>query len=132
MQIPVGNSMRVVVAGPSRPRKRYATNSVGVREAVGVEVDENGTPLSGFVATVASPTVGWTESALIVAPAPLLEALSTEGTVVELSGNLMLSVRGGDFGTTRATVTGVVGLKSIGSVIDVVGAMSAPSERSAR
>ncbi len=81
---------------------------------------------------MASPTVGWTEGTSVIAPAPLLDALSAAGTVVELTGNLTLSVRGGDYGTTRATITGVAGVKSIGSVIDVVAGVSAPSERSAR
>ena len=76
--------------------------------------------------------VGWTEGASVVAPAPLLDALARAGTVVELSGNLMLSVRGGDYGTTRATVTGVAGVKSLGSVIEAVSAMATAPERASR
>lgn len=132
MQFPIGSSVRVVVAGSPRPRKQYGSNGAGVREAVGIEVDSTGTPLAGSVATLASPAVGWTEGASVVAPAPLLEALSPAGTVVELTGNLTLTIRGGDFGSTRATVTGVSGVKALGSVLDVVSAMPAPAERSTR
>ena len=132
MQIPLGNSIRVVVAGTPRPRKQYAAAPDGSRTVIGAEVDGNGTPLAGFIATLASPMVGWTEGASVVAPAPLLDALARAGTVVELSGNLMLSVRGGDYGTTRATVTGVAGVKSLGSVIEAVSAMATAPERASR
>jgi hypothetical protein len=47
------------------------------------------------------------------------------GTVIELSGHLRLTVRGGDYGTTKATLTGVSGVKTLGSAIDAVSAMSA-------
>ena len=132
MQIPIGNSIRVVVAGTPRPRKQYAAAPDGTRTVVGTEIDGSGTPLAGFVATLASPTVGWTEGASVIAPAPLLEALAPAGTVVELSGNLMLSIRGGDYGATRATVTGVAGVKALGSVIEAVSAMAATPERASR
>lgn len=132
MQIDIGSSIRVVVAGSPRPRKQYGLNAAGDREAVGVEVDATGTPLAGFAATLASPAVGWTEGTSVVAPAPLLEALSPPGTVVELTGSLTLTIRGGDYGSTRTTVTGVSGVKALGSVLDLVGSMSAPAERSAR
>lgn len=132
MQIPIGNSIRVVVAGTPRPRKQYAAAPDGTRTVIGTEIDSSGTPLAGFVATLASPTVGWTEGASVIAPAPLLEALAPAGTVVELSGNLMLSIRGGDYGATRATVTGVAGVKSLGSVIEAVSAMAATPERASR
>jgi hypothetical protein len=132
MEIPLGNTMRVVVAGRPRARKQYGSGPDGSREVIGIEVDASGTPMSSFAATLASPTVGWTEGASVVAPAPVLEALSASGTVVEITGQLMMSVRGGDYGTTRATVTGVGGIRALGSAIEAVSALAAPTERASR
>ncbi len=132
MEIPLGNTMRVVVAGRPRARKQYGSGPDGSREVIGIEVDAGGTPLSWFAATLASPIVGWTEGAAVVAPAPVLESLSGAGTVVEISGQLMLSVRGGDYGTTRATVTGVGSIRPLGSAIEAVSALAAPAERASR
>jgi hypothetical protein len=132
MEIPLGNTMRVVVAGRPRARKQYAAGPDGSREVIGIEVDPSGTPLSAFAATLASPTVGWTEGASVVAAAPVLDSLSASGTVVEITGQLVLSVRGGDYGTTRATVTGVAGIRPLGSAIEAVSALSAPAERASK
>ena len=132
MEIPLGSTMRVVVAGRPRARTQYGSGPDGSREVIGLEVDASGTPLSSFAATLASPTVGWTEGASVVAPAPVLEALSAAGTVVEITGQLMLSVRGGDYGTTRATVTGVGSIRALGSAIEAVSALAAPAERASR
>ncbi len=132
MEIPLGTTMRVVVAGRPRARKQYGSGPDGSREVIGVEVDATGTPMSAFAATLASPTVGWTEGASVVAPAPVLDALSPAGTVVEITGQLVLSVRGGDYGSTRATVSGVAGVRPLGSAIEAVTALSAPTERASR
>jgi hypothetical protein len=132
MEIPLGNTMRVVVAGRPRARKQYGSGADGTREVIGFEVDASGTPLSSFAATLASPTVGWTEGASVVAPAPVLESLSAAGTVVEITGQLVLSVRGGDYGSTRSTVTGVANVRPLGSAIEAVSALAAPTERASR
>lgn len=132
MEIPLGNTMRVVVAGRPRARKQYAAGPDGTREVIGIEVDAGGTPLSAFAATLASPAVGWTEGASVVAPAPVLESLSATGTAVEITGQLVLSVRGGDYGSTRATVTGVAGIRPLGSAIEAVSALSVPAEKVSR
>ncbi len=81
---------------------------------------------------LASPTVGWTEGASVVAPAPVLESLSAAGTVVEITGQLVLSVRGGDYGSTRSTVTGVANVRPLGSAIEAVSALAVPTERASR
>jgi hypothetical protein len=132
MEIPLGNTMRVVVAGRPRARKQYGSAPGGSREVIGFEVDASGTPLSSFAATLASPTVGWTEGASVVAPAPVLESLSATGTVVEITGQLVLSVRGGDYGSTRSTVTGVANVRPLGSAIEAVSALAVPTERASR
>jgi len=132
VEIPLDNTMRVVVAGRPRARKQYGAGPDGSREVIGIEVDAGGTPMSSFAATLASPAVGWTEGASVVAPAPVLESLSAAGTVVEITGQLVLSVRGGDYGSTRATVTGVGSVRPLGSAIEAVAALAVPAERASR
>ncbi len=68
----------------------------------------------------------------MVAPAPVLESLSAAGTVVEITGQLVLSVRGGDYGSTRATVSGVGSVRPLGSAIEAVAALAVPAERASR
>lgn len=127
MQIPLGNSIRAVVTSTARPRNRYGEKAGGERGVVGFETDESGTPLVNLVTTVVSQQFGWIEATTVVGPEPLLNPAPTEGSVVELSGVLRLAVRGGDYGTTKATLTGVTGMKVVGSAIDAVAAMSTTS-----
>jgi len=125
MQVPLGNSVRAVVTGMPRPRNRYGEMAGGERGVVGVERDESGALLVNLVTTVVSPLVGWVEATTVVGPEPLLGSMPAPGTVIELSGDLRLTVRGGDYGTTKATLTGVSGVKTLGSAIAAVSAMSA-------
>lgn len=125
MQVPLGNSVRAVVTGTPRPRNRYGEKAGGERGVLGVETDESGAPLVNLVTTVVSQLVGWVEATTVVGPEPLLGSMPPPGTVIELSGDLRLTVRGGDYGTTKATLTGVSGVKTLGSAIDAVSAMSA-------
>jgi hypothetical protein len=125
MQVPLGNSVRAVVTGMPRPRNRYGEKAGGERGVVGVERDESGALLVNLVTTIVSPLVGWVEATTVVGPEPLLGSMPAPGTVIELSGDLRLTVRGGDYGTTKATLTGVSGVKTLGSAIDAVSAMSA-------
>jgi len=127
MQFPLGNSVRAVVTSAARPRNRYGEKAGGERGVVGVETDESGTPLVNMVTTVASQQYGWIEATTVVGPEPLLNPAPTEGSVIELSGDLKLAVRGGDYGTTKATLTGVTGVKVVGSAIDAIVAMSTAS-----
>ena len=89
MEIPLGNTMRVVVAGRPRARKQYGSGPDGSREVIGVEVDASGTPMSSFAATLASPTVGWTEGASVVAPAPVLVSLVENPSPTQLVPSLL-------------------------------------------
>lgn len=127
MQVPLGNSVRAVVTGPPRPRNRYGEKAGGERGVIGVETDDSGTPLVNLVTTLVSPVFGWVEATTVVGPEPLLNAVPDAGGVIELSGDLRLTIRGGDYGTTKATLSGVSGVKTLGSAIEAVAAMSAPS-----
>lgn len=127
MQVPLGNSVRAVVTGPPRPRNRYGERAGGERGVIGVETDASGTPLVNLVTTLVSPLLGWVEATTVVGPEPLLCPAPAAGSVVELSGDLRLVVRGGDYGTTKATLTGISGIRSLGSAIDVLAAMSPAS-----
>jgi len=132
MQVPLGSSVRAVVTGEARPRNRYGEKAGGERGVIGVETDASGTPLVNLVTTLVSPLLGWVEATTVVGPEPLLCPAPAAGSVVELSGDLRLVVRGGDYGTTKATLTGISGIKSLGSAIDIVAAMSpAPTGKSA-
>jgi hypothetical protein len=80
-----------------------------------------------LVTTLVSPVFGWVEATTVVGPEPLLNAVPDAGGVIELSGDLRLNIRGGEYGTTKATLIGVSGVKTLGSAIEAVAAMSAPS-----
>lgn len=124
MQVPLGSSVRAVVTGEARPRNRYGEKAGGERGVIGVETDDSGTPLFNLVTTLVSPLLGWVEATTVVGPEPLLSSAPAAGSVIELSGDLRLAVRGGDYGTTKATLTGISGIKSLGSAIDLVATMS--------
>ncbi|WP_142239710.1 hypothetical protein [Mycobacterium sp. ST-F2] len=125
MDLALGNSLRVVVAGPARARSRYSTRADGTRVAVGVETDASGTELAVFPATVAGSLVGWVEGATVIAPEPLTSALPPAGTLIEITGSLRMTVRGGDFGATRATITGITGVSDIGNATELLAAAKA-------
>lgn len=127
MQFPMGSSIRAVVTSSPRPRNRYGEKAGGERGVIGIETDDSGTPLVNLVSTLVSPQFGWVEATTVVGPEPLLNPAPPESSVIELSGDLKLAVRGGDYGTTKATLTGVSGIKLIGSAIDAVAAMSTSS-----
>ena len=118
MELKLGSSARAVVAGTPRGRMRYGQRPDGSRGAIGTESGADGLPLAQVSVTLVSGAVGWVESATVVAPAALLADVPAPGTLVELTGELRMRIRGGDFGTTRTTVTGVEGLRTIGSAID--------------
>lgn len=118
MELKLGSSARAVVAGAPRDRMRYGQRPDGSRGAIGPETGADGQPLAQLQATLVGGPVGWLETAMMVAPAALLTDVPPPGTLVEFTGELRMSVRGGDFGTTRTTVTGVVGLRTIGSAIE--------------
>lgn len=123
----MGNSVRAVVTSTPRPRNRYGEKAGGERGVIGVETDDSGTPLVNLVTTLASPVFGWVEATTVVGPEPLLKAVPDTGGVIELSGDLRLNIRGGEYGTTKATLIGVSGVKTLGSAIEAVAAMSVPS-----
>ncbi|MCH9736278.1 MAG: hypothetical protein K0U78_17275 [Actinomycetia bacterium] len=109
-----------------RPRNRYGEKAGGERGVIGVETDESGTPLVNVVTTLVSRQFGWVEATTVVGPEPLLNPAPEVGSVIELSGDLKLAVRGGDYGATKATLTGASGVKLVGSAIDAVTSISAP------
>ena len=123
MDISLGSSVRVVVSGQPRARSRYGARPDGSRGPVGPEVDGSGSTLFGFPATLAGGLAGWVEGATVVVAEPLAVGLPPAGTLVELTGALALAVRGGDFGTTRATVTGVSGVRALGSAVEALAAV---------
>lgn len=123
MDISLGSVARVVISGPPRARSRYGVRPDGSRGPVGPEFDSAGTAVFGFPATLAGGLAGWVEGATVVVPEPLATSLPPVGTLVELSGTLALAVRGGDFGSTRATVTGVSGVRSLGSAVEALAAV---------
>ncbi len=132
MDLALGNSARVVVAGGVRPRQRYGVKPDGSRGAVGVETDATGTPQAAFTATLVSGPVGWVEGAVLVAPEPLLVSLPPTGTLLEVTGDLVLRIVGGDYGSTRSTVVGITGVRPLGSAtepLNVVGAVAGPAPR---
>jgi len=127
VEIPIGNSVRAVVTGVPRPRNRYGQRPDGQNGVVGVETDASGAPLNHVLTTLASPLVGWVESTTVVAPEPLLGSLPAPGTVVEFTGDLKLAVAGGKEYSMRTTITDVAGIRTLGSAVEVLGTMSAPS-----
>lgn len=131
MELGHGNTLRCTVVRPPRPKSRYGPRGAdGRAPVVGVETDGSGTPLATVAVTMASPMAGWVEGTTVVAPEPLLADLSESGVIVELSGDLRLSIRGGDFGSTRVTVTGVTGVRVLGSAVDAIAAVGASGRRS--
>lgn len=129
MDISLGSGARVVVSGAPRARSRYGSKPDGSRGPTGPELDSAGIPQFQFGATLAGGLAGWVEGVSVVVAEPLAEDLPPVGTLVELSGALSLSVRGGDYGSTRATVSGVSGVRSLGSAVDALAAVGAPSRR---
>jgi hypothetical protein len=123
MDISLGSAVRVVISGAPRARSRYGVRADGTRGPVGPEIDGGGTAQFGFPATLAGGLAGWVEGATVVVAEPLVTGLPPVGTLVELSGALALAVRGGDFGSTRATVTGVSGVRALGSAVDALAAV---------
>jgi hypothetical protein len=123
MDISLGSVVRVVVSGAPRARSRYGNKPDGSRGPVGPEVDDSGTALYGFPATLAGGLAGWVEGATVVIAEPLAGSLPPVGTLVELSGSLALGVRGGDYGSTRATVSGVSGVRTLGSALEALAAV---------
>ncbi len=132
MDLSLGNSARVVVAGGVRPRQRYGVKADGSRGAVGVETDAAGIPQAAFTATLVSGPVGWVEGAVLVAAEPLLASLPPAGSLVEVTGDLVLRVVGGDYGSTRSTVVGVTGLRPLGSATEPLNAVGAVTATTAR
>lgn len=118
MDLSIGSSVRVVVAGAPRPRQRYGVKPDGTRGPIGVDTDSAGLPLAQFAATLVGGPVGWVEGATVVAPEPILAGFPPAGTLVELTGALALRISGGDFGSTRTAVLGVVGVRPLGSAVD--------------
>ena len=123
MDISLGSSVRVVVSGSARARSRYGSKPDGSRGPMGPEVDSVGIPQYQFGATLAGGLAGWVEGVSVVVAEPLAGELPPTGTLVELSGALSLSVRGGDYGSTRATVSGVSGVRTLGSAVDALAAV---------
>ncbi|MGV0634520.1 hypothetical protein ABQE69_08885 [Mycolicibacillus trivialis] len=118
MELNLGSSARAVVAGLPRSRMRYGQRPDGSRGQIGVETGQDGQPLAQLPATLVGGPAGWVESATVVAPSALLADAPPPGTLIELTGSMTMSVRGKEFGATRSTVTGVVGVRTIGSAIE--------------
>lgn len=125
MDISLGSIVRVVVSAVPKARSRYGSRPDGSRGPVGPEINEAGVALYQFGATLTSGPAGWVEGAAVVVPEPLAAELPAIGTLVELSGTLGLSVRGGDYGSTRATVFGVSGVRPLGSAVDALSSVGA-------
>lgn len=125
MELGIGTSARAVVAGRPHSKPQYGPRPDGTRGRIGVEHGPDGQPLAQLLATLVGGPTGWVESATAVAPAALLDNAPPPGTLVEITGDLRMSVRGGDFGSTRATVTGVVGLRPLGSAVEPLLAVAA-------
>lgn len=130
MELGIGAPARIVLAGTPRSRPRYGPRPDGTRGPIGVENGPDGQPLDQVPATLVGGPTGWVESATVVAPAALLDNAPPPGTLVEITGDLRMSVRGGDFGSTRATVTGVIGLRPLGSAVDPLLAVAADNAAS--
>lgn len=124
----IGNSIRSIVgSGGVRPRQRYGLKADGTRGAIGVEIDVAGTPMAQFGGALIGGPTGYAAEATIAAPAPLLADLPPAGTLVELTGNLVLRMVGGDFGSIRLTVLGVTGIRPLGSAVEVLNSVGAQS-----
>ncbi len=134
MELELGNSARLVVAGTPRDRARYGAKPDGGRGVVGVEIGPDGQPMAQVPATLVGGPAGWVESATVVAPALLLADAPQAGTLVEITGQLRMLVRGSDFGATRVTVTGATGVRQLGSAVEPLLAVGgdAPASRSSR
>ncbi|MCO1339329.1 hypothetical protein BJH93_10560 [Kocuria polaris] len=110
----------MIVTG--QPRERSEWIGVGESRTRGSRVtDDQGRPVSG-VAVVTVDGLGevWTDATVLV-PDHLCEEI-LPGAVIDLSGNLVADLRGGDFGVIRKTVHGVEGVTVVGSLPDLLAA----------